>query len=87
MILKGIAQRLIQRAVENKLASVVGTTTAAVGFAAVVDPALLEMIPVNLRGYAVLLVIVTMCVRSVMAEVIDVIKAEKGADVHANVNT
>lgn len=64
-IVKGVAEK----AIERKLETAVGVTTAVVGVSAIVDPQLLQMIPENIRGYAVLGVVVTLCIRSIVSAI------------------
>lgn len=68
-ILGAIVKGVVTKAVERKLETTVGVATAAVGTAAIVDPDLLQMIPDNIRGYAVLAVVVTLCIRSIVSTV------------------
>lgn len=69
--LKKFAGRALKKAVENKVNAVVATVgagTAGVGVAAILKPEILELIPENVRGYAVLAVVLAICAKSIAAE-------------------
>lgn len=72
---KTVLKVLFSKVLSNKLSTLIGGATAATGVAAVIDPSVLELIPENLRGYAVLLVVIVLCARSLKDEIKDIIKA------------
>jgi hypothetical protein len=77
MKFKEFIKRAGKKIIENKLGVTIGGSAIAVGAAGIVEPEVLEMIPENLRGYAVLLVVGTLCFRSLSAEIIDIVRAIK----------
>lgn len=66
-----------KKIVENKLGVTIGGAAVAVGTAGIIEPEVLELIPENLRGYAVLAVVGVLCFRAVKDELVDVINAIK----------
>lgn len=63
-----LAKRVAKRVKERAVTSVIGGAAGAAGLAAVVDPEVLELIPENLRGYAVLAVVVALCANRIVSE-------------------
>jgi hypothetical protein len=61
--------------VENKLGITIGGAAVAAGTAGIVNPDVLELIPENLRGYAVLAVVGVLCFERVKSGIVEIINA------------
>lgn len=59
---------------ENKLGVTIGGAAAVAGTAGIVNPDVLELIPENLRGYAVLAVVGVLCFERVKSGIVEIVR-------------
>jgi len=73
-------KRIGAQILENKLGVTVGGAAVAAGTAGVVNPELLELIPENVRGYAVLAVVGVLCFERVKEGIVQIVREIKADD-------
>ena len=73
-------KRIGAQILENKLGVTVGGAAVAAGTAGVVNPELLELIPENVRGYAVLAVVGVLCFERVKEGIVQIVREIKAND-------
>ena len=71
--LKRVGAQIIQ----NKLGVTVGGAAIAAGTAGIIEPELLELIPENVRGYAVLAVVGVLCFERVKEGIVQIVREIK----------
>lgn len=64
-----LAKRVAKRVKERAVAATIGGVAGAAGITAIVQPEVLELIPENLRGYAVLAVVIALCANRIVSEI------------------